>query len=85
MSIMSNTPLLADLRPSSEIPDRGETGGGRPPARSASPQIRPAPLSAQIFKIPDEGCPVLQRFILEKISFHIAVFPYFSLPDQETH
>ena len=85
MSIMSNTPIPADLRPSSEIPDRGETGGGRPPARSASPQIRPLPLSAQIFKIPDEGDLVLQRFILEKISFHIAVFPYFSLPDQETH
>ena len=46
MSIMSNTPLPADLRPSSEIPDRGETGGGRPPARSASPQIRPASMPA---------------------------------------
>jgi len=41
MSIMSNTPLPADLRPSSAIPDRGETGGGRPPARSTSHQIRP--------------------------------------------
>jgi len=42
-------------------------------------------MSAQIFKIPDEGCPALQRFILEKIKFHVAMFPYFSLPDQETH
>jgi hypothetical protein len=85
MSIMSNTLLPASLGPSSTIPDRGETGGGRPPTEGASHQIRPPPLSAQIFKIPDEGDPVLQRFILEKISFHIAVFPYFSLPDQETH
>jgi hypothetical protein len=85
MSIMSNTPIPADLRPSSEIPDRGETGGGRPPTEGALHQIRPLTTSAQIFKIPDEGCPVLQRFILEKISFHIAVFPFLSLPDQETH
>jgi len=85
MSIMSNPPFLADLGPSSESPDRGETGGGRPPARPDSHQIRPLTTSTQIFKIPDEGDLVLQRFILEKISFHIAVFPYLSLPDQETH
>ena len=41
MSIMSNTPLPADLRPSSAIPDRGEAGGGRPPAEGVSHQIRP--------------------------------------------
>jgi hypothetical protein len=85
MSIMSNTPPLADLKPSSEIPARGETGGGRPPAKPDSHQIRPLTTSAQIFKISDKGCLALQRFILEKIQFHIAVFPYFSLPDQETH
>ena len=85
MSIMSNTLLPADLRPSSEIPGRVERGGGRTPADLASHQIGPASLSAQIFKIPDEGCPVLQRFILEKISFHFAVFPFLSFPDQETH
>lgn len=85
MSIMSNSPLPAILGPSSATPDRGETGGGRPPTEGASHQIRPPSLSAQIFKIPDEGDPILQRYILEKISFHIAVFPYLSLPDQETH
>ena len=85
MNIMSNTPIPADLRPSNEIPDRGETGGGRPPARPDSHQIRPVTVPTPKIEIRDEGCPVLQRFILEKISFHIAVFPYFSLPDQETH
>ena len=82
---MSNTLQTSGLGSSSESPDRGETGGGRPPARPDSHQIRPLTTSTQIFKIPDEGDLVLQRFILEKISFHIAVFPYFSLPDQETH
>jgi hypothetical protein len=82
---MSNTLQASGLGSSSESLDRGETGGGRPPARPDSHQIRPLTTSTQIFKIPDEGDLVLQRLILEKISFHIAVFPYFSLPDQETH
>ena len=42
-------------------------------------------MSTQIFKIPDEGDLVLPQFILEKIKFYIAIFPYFSLPDQETY
>jgi len=82
---MSNTSIPADLRSSSETSDRGREGGGRPQAGVDCHQIRSLPMSAQIFKIPDEGCPALQRFILEKIKFHVAMFPYFSLPDQETH
>ena len=85
MSIMSNTPIPADLGPSSVTSDRGEEGGGRPKAESALHEIRPVLGSAQIFKIPDEGDLILQRFILEKISFHFAVFPYINLPNQATH
>jgi len=42
-------------------------------------------MPAQFFKILDEGDPALQRFILEKISFHIALFPFLSIPDFTEH
>jgi hypothetical protein len=85
MVIMSNSSSPPE---SGALPERAPlaaTGGARPPSRSASTQIRPALMSTQIFKIPDEGDPVLQQFILEKISFHIAVFPFFSIPDSMEH
>lgn len=56
-------------------------GGDRPHADLDSHKIRPLTKRAQFFYIPDE----LQPLILEKISFHIAVFPFLSLPDQVTH
>ncbi len=66
-------------------PSPGEAGGGRPPTELASHQIRPLPMPTQFFKIPDQGELALARYIDEKISFHIAVFPYFFLIDEVTH
>lgn len=82
---MSNDPRHPDPGTLSQGAATGATGGTRPPADVDSHQIRPLTTSTQIFKIPDQGETALGRFILEKISFHIALFPYVSLPDQETH
>lgn len=85
MDIMSN-PRPPDLSvPPVASPSHAGPGGGRSQADLDSHQIGPLTRRAQLFLIPDGGDPTLQRFILEKISFHIAVFPYISLPDQETH
>ena len=64
------------------IDQPGVEGGGRPHADLGSHKIRPLTKRAQKFYISD---PVLARFVLEKISFHVAVFPFISLPDQVTH
>jgi hypothetical protein len=85
MSIMSNSRSLPDSGTLSNAPPVAATGGGRPPTDLASHQIRPLSTSTQIFKIPDEGDLALQRIILEKISFHIAVFPFLSIPDSTEH
>jgi hypothetical protein len=82
---MSNDPIRLDPGTSAGVAAEVRPGGGRPPLRTVSTQIRSAPRSAQIFKIPDEGDPVLQRFILEKIQFHFAVFPFLSIPDSTEH
>jgi hypothetical protein len=82
---MSNSWDLPNHGKIIDAPPPGADGGGRPPSRSVLTQIRSASMPAQIFKILDEGDPFLQRFIIEKISFHIALFPYVDLPDQETH
>jgi hypothetical protein len=42
-------------------------------------------MPAQFFKISDEGDLILHRFILEKISFHMAVFPFLHLIGGGTH
>jgi hypothetical protein len=42
-------------------------------------------MPAQFFKIPGEGDPILQQFILEKIQFHFAVFPFLHLIGEGTH
>lgn len=85
MAIMSNSLPSTDLGIASETLRHAGPGGGRTRADLASHQIRPLTKRAQIFQIPDGGDPALQRFILEKIQFHFAVFPFLSLPDQETH
>jgi hypothetical protein len=85
MSIMSNSRSLPDSGTIQTGAPEAGTGGGRPPSRSASTQIRSLSTSTQIFKIPDEGDLALQRIILEKISFHIAVFPFLSIPDSTEH
>lgn len=85
MVIMSNNPSPPDSGTLSNRAPKAATGGGRPPSRSASTQIRSLSTSTQIFKIPDEGDLALQRIILEKISFHIAVFPFLSIPDSTEH
>ena len=85
MVIMSNSSSPPDSGTLSNAAPTAATGGGRPPTEVDSHQIRPLTRSTQIFKIPDGGDPVLQRFILEKISFHVALFPHLFLPDQETH
>jgi len=82
---MSNDRRLAGFEASSGCADQVRPGGGRPPDGSDSTQIRPLTGSTQIFKIPDDGDLALQQFIIEKISFHIALFPYVDLPNQETH
>ena len=65
------------------LASRAETGGGGTQADLGSHKIRPLTKRAQFFYISSD--PALAQFILEKISFHIAVFPFLSLPDQETH
>jgi|GEM_PF-6838498 len=85
MYIMSNSRAPACAGEICDRAARAATGGGRAPTEVGSDKIRPLTTSTQIFKIPDEGGLALQRFILEKILFHIALFPYISLPDQETH
>lgn len=85
MSIMSNTPLPAILGPSSAIPDRGEEGGGRAPAGSASHKIRPPTVPTLFFKIPDQGDLLLQRHIIGKINFHILVFNFIDPIEGGTH
>lgn len=82
---MSNNAGRPDLGPGCACASLAGRGGEGAPARPASSQIRPLPMPAQFFKIPDEGEPALQRLILEKISFHFAVFPFFSIPDSTEH
>ena len=59
----------------------GVEGGDRPHADLGSHKIRPLTKRQQNFYISD---PALERLILERIQFHIAVFPFLSLPDQVT-
>ena len=82
---MSNTSTQPDLETSANAAAEDQPGGGRSPGGPDSYQIRPLTTSTQIFKIPDEGDPVLQRFILKNIQFHVAVFPYFSIPNSSEH
>ena len=85
MSIMSNSRSLPDSGTIQMGGPEAGTGGGRPPTDLASHQIRSLSTSTQIFKIPDQGESALGRFICEKISFHIAVFPFLSIPDSTEH
>jgi hypothetical protein len=82
---MSNSGDLPDLGKIIDAPPLGATGGDRPPSKPDSHQIRSASMPAQFFKISDEGDLVLQRFILEKISFHMVLFPFLFLPEEWTH
>jgi hypothetical protein len=82
MNIMSNHPTCLDSQALEGAAPLVAEGGGRPHADLDSHKIRPLTKRAQNFYISD---PVLAQFILEKISFHVAVFPFLSLPDQATH
>jgi len=42
-------------------------------------------MPAQFFEILGEGGEVVERFVLERLRFHFAVFPFVDLPDMEEH
>ena len=66
-------------------PGPAREGGGGPPRAPASVVEDPVLMPAQFFMILDGLCPELDRFILERVRFHFAVFPYIDMPCQRFH